>query len=840
MAATPPMPPGSNSDPLNGSHPEAKVKAIGQGHNHITEAINQHFQRKNQNNQEPPAQQQNQSHPGSRRGSNEHGLELLEDSAEQSESSAVQGGGTAKPSSCHCTNISIMHLFHEMKQEFPTIPDAIVTQCVNENCHQRDNCIQMLRKEFALQAVQSYPSKVLQQQQQQNRRPTKPPTPLKPLRAAPVQPEVAHSNGNTTSSPTPRPVRPTTLNLQRPGNTQLQMKIQQRQQRQQRDPPQQQLTPTSLSKPLRRAPPLPPKPGSFSNDSSCLTSPMSSSESELSLNAVSLSSPTSAAPAPAPAASARTAGTAAGAIVQPQQQPSPVRHRSVITLQPEPPYARDFLTTQPPPSTPPFPSSPSSAASPGRKSFTSLNLTLRQPATGGGAQAAIDITAGPAPSGQGSGITYSSVSFDARKGTHKNFQLTVTDEGSVFSAGCIRPRVPCSGCDPAAVAPPTSHHQPQLPLSLPPPPAVVADGGVGQEQGGAMTPDVFPYPTQEQNHIVASNYSNNHAVNNNGGNSATSSPVSSPTVPLYAGVLEEAHATTIERQKKRRDKLANALRDNRKRLLVLEQEINILTEPVPLGESERLDKDIKKLTEDCQRLLNLINEPQANGSGPAPNSMNRQHSAPAGNAPQQHQNQPQPFPRQRQGGRSQVPPSTLNLHSVPTPSNLQPNQDFLHQHRSAPSSACLTPQQQQQFNEPPPTYAQYHQFQQYLQQQRQQQLQQLQLQQQQQQLQQQQLLQQQQQQQRPGNEEEDYLTDSDVDEDEEPLDMWACNLCTFRNHPQLNICEACENVRIQPGMIRIIPNASGGGSTAAAGSAGTPNGSLEQQQQPQQPYALHT
>lgn len=220
--------------------------------------------------------------------------------------------------------------------------------------------------------------------------------------------------------------------------------------------------------------------------------------------------------------------------------------------------------------------------------------------------------------------------------------------------------------------------------------------------------------------------------------------------------------------------------------------------------------------------------------------MNRQHSAPAGNAPQQHQNQPQPFPRQRPGGRSQVPPSTLNLHSVPTPSNLQLNQDFLHQHRSAPSSACLTPQQQQQFNEPPPTYAQYHQFQQYLQQQRQQQLQQLQLQQQQQQLQQQQLLQQQQQQQRPGNEEEDYLTDSDVDEDEEPLDMWACNLCTFRNHPQLNICEACENVRIQPGMIRIIPNASGGGSTAAAGSAGTPNGSLEQQQQPQQPYALHT
>lgn len=68
-----------------------------------------------------------------------------------------------------------------------------------------------------------------------------------------------------------------------------------------------------------------------------------------------------------------------------------------------------------------------------------------------------------------------------------------------------------------------------------------------------------------------------------------------------------AHAATIERQKQRRDKLANALRDNKKRLLVLEQEINILTEPVPVGESERLDRDIKQLAEDCQQLNQLLN-----------------------------------------------------------------------------------------------------------------------------------------------------------------------------------------------------------------------------------------
>ncbi|SPP72767.1 putative uncharacterized protein DDB_G0271606 isoform X1 [Drosophila guanche] len=861
MAATPPMPPGSNSYQLNGSSSNSSSKNPAEGNtNNISEAIHQHFLRKKD---APPTSQRN------RCGSYEQ-LELLEHQqpaaaegeASPAEAASAEGGeaGRKQSTHCHCTNISIMHLFHEMKQEFPTIPDAIVTQCVTENCHQRDNCIQMLKKELALHPIpaQSYPAKVLQQQQQ---RQAKPPTPLKPSRVAPTQPPEPSQNGNgngdaspsPTHSPSPQPrPRPTTLNLQRQLNAQLQQKIQQRQQRQQRDQQPPQLTPTSLSKPLRRAPPLPPAPGpplapkpSFSNDSSCLTSPMSSSESEFSLNAVSLSSPTSATRATAAAAAAPSAAATATATTP--QQASPVRHRSVINLQPELPYTRDFLSNNSalsPALTPPtLPGSPGSASavSPGRKSFTSLNLTLRQPT--GGAQSAIDITAGPAPSGQGSGITYSSVSFDARRGTHKNFQLTVTDEGSVFSAGCIRPQAPYAACEP--------QQQTAVPPPRQPPPVASLLSTDGHSPSDCDMPEVFPYPTQPQNHVVASNYNTNHAADNNNGVSSSSHDSSPVSMPLYAGVLEEcdpeARAATIERQKKRRDKLANALRDNKKRLLVLEQEINILTEPVPVGESERLDRDMKKLTEDCQRLLNLINEHQANGSGAAPNSMNRQNSAPANNNQQQPQ-QPQPFPRQRQAGRSQAPPSSLRLHSVPAQPTAQPSAqpgpDFVQHHSSAPTSACLTPQQQQQLQlqqAPPPTYAQYYQFQQYLQQQRQQQLQQFHLQQQQ--------AQQQQQQQQPqmsvqrpsANDEEEYPSDSDGDEDEEPLDMWACNMCTFRNHPQLNICEACENVRIQPGMIRIVP--SGGGPGAADGAVGTSAAGLEQQQQPQQPqqpYALHT
>ncbi|XP_034126713.1 TGF-beta-activated kinase 1 and MAP3K7-binding protein 3 isoform X2 [Drosophila guanche] len=759
MAATPPMPPGSNSYQLNGSSSNSSSKNPAEGNtNNISEAIHQHFLRKKD---APPTSQRN------RCGSYEQ-LELLEHQqpaaaegeASPAEAASAEGGeaGRKQSTHCHCTNISIMHLFHEMKQEFPTIPDAIVTQCVTENCHQRDNCIQMLKKELALHPIpaQSYPAKVLQQQQQ---RQAKPPTPLKPSRVAPTQPPEPSQNGNgngdaspsPTHSPSPQPrPRPTTLNLQRQLNAQLQQKIQQRQQRQQRDQQPPQLTPTSLSKPLRRAPPLPPAPGpplapkpSFSNDSSCLTSPMSSSESEFSLNAVSLSSPTSATRATAAAAAAPSAAATATATTP--QQASPVRHRSVINLQPELPYTRDFLSNNSalsPALTPPtLPGSPGSASavSPGRKSFTSLNLTLRQPT--GGAQSAIDITAGPAPSGQGSGITYSSVSFDARRGTHKNFQLTVTDEGSVFSAGCIRPQAPYAACEP--------QQQTAVPPPRQPPPVASLLSTDGHSPSDCDMPEVFPYPTQPQNHVVASNYNTNHAADNNNGVSSSSHDSSPVSMPLYAGVLEEcdpeARAATIERQKKRRDKLANALRDNKKRLLVLEQEINILTEPVPVGESERLDRDMKKLTEDCQRLLNLINEHQANGSGAAPNSMNRQNSAPANNNQQQAQQQQQ--------------------------------------------------QQQPQMSVQRPS----------------------------------------------ANDEEEYPSDSDGDEDEEPLDMWACNMCTFRNHPQLNICEACENVRIQPGMIRIVP--SGGGPGAADGAVGTSAAGLEQQQQPQQPqqpYALHT
>lgn len=63
--------------------------------------------------------------------------------------------------------------------------------------------------------------------------------------------------------------------------------------------------------------------------------------------------------------------------------------------------------------------------------------------------------------------------------------------------------------------------------------------------------------------------------------------------------------------------------------------------------------------------------------------------------------------------------------------------------------------------------------------------------------------------------EEDY-PDDDVEDDEVVEEHWECNMCTFRNHPQLNICEACDNVRILPGTLPNLSKAISNSSVAIA------------------------
>nr|XP_014085750.1 histone-lysine N-methyltransferase, H3 lysine-79 specific [Bactrocera oleae]XP_036231137.1 histone-lysine N-methyltransferase, H3 lysine-79 specific [Bactrocera oleae] len=843
----------------------------------------------------------------------------------------------ARPA-CSCTNISIMHLFHEMKQEFPTIPDPIVAQCVNDNCHQRENCIQILRNELALNPipVQTYPAKVLQQhhinnqqhsnlqqqkqlQQRQkspqqpaltlqtppqppqrlkNASPQKPVTPLRPIRAAPTQPpsvatlqrvraEVKNSavtpqtncdsvelvqnssnlakdvnsvqlpcnnqcnnnNNNSGISDSPKqacdmPVtanasvdcarsadfitalnriaanhqhspaqlpaigaraRPNTLNLQTSQqqlqrqqlNKQLQQHLQQRSQLKQ----QQQQQPASgvaadppLQKPIRKAPlpPIAPKPvfhnnssynSSNNNSNSCGNSPQSQSVGSCSTESA-LTSPLSSCGESEVSASVGCSPSPAFAlthinnnrqnsnnsnnnnnVVSPTYQPqptsplrSPIRHRSVITVQPEPPYARDFLPSAKISTV----SNPATVGSGGstptsQKSFTSVNLTLRQP-TNAVPQSTIDISAGPVLSGNGSGLTYSSTSYNARHGFQQNFHITVTEEGGVFNASRIRPRN-------------SGYYAGIEGANTPDGPA----GGTAQTTTTSQQPPttILRSPTTQAAQHIAPQAQ------------LTTAHSEEMCLPLENSAFIE----TIKRQKARRDKLASALRENKNKLGNVEEEVKMLTEPLNPGESERLDYEIERLRTDCQQTLNEIENIRRYGQLSEAERLKQQQ--------QQQQQQQQAFPRQR-------PPRPPPPQQPPSPyQQYQPNEvDFLQQQQhntpgSVVSSAGIvgvvgsgynsaagtpnsprlqrTPAQRADYVGQLPPY------------------------------------------QLPSTDESDY-SDSNTDggDDYEPLERWPCSMCTFLNHPQLNICEACECVRIIPGTIRIVPTAGGSGSASTA------------------------
>lgn len=222
----------------------------------------------------------------------------------------------------------------------------------------------------------------------------------------------------------------------------------------------------------------------------------------------------------------------------------------------------------------------------------------------------------------------------------------------------------------------------------------------------------------------------------------------------------------------------------------------------------------------------LLNPAAPTAATPSANSMNRQFSAPASH--QAHAQPQQPFPgRQHQ---RQAPPNTLNIHSVPEAPTVSAHNHLgglQPQPRSAPSSACVPPPQLMQqmpyqpYNyppmreQPPPSYEfsqQQRQFHEFIEQQRSVAAQAAQA-----------AAEQAAHAQASAapndDEEEESLSES---ESEEPLDMWSCIMCTFRNHPQLNVCEACENVRIQPGMIRIVHSGADNANNASSPATAAP------------------
>ncbi|XP_050677178.1 uncharacterized protein LOC126973866 isoform X2 [Leptidea sinapis] len=62
----------------------------------------------------------------------------------------------ANPSQCACTNISLMQLFHELKQKFPGVPDHVVSNTIELYCHDKKACENHLLREVKTSLTHAY------------------------------------------------------------------------------------------------------------------------------------------------------------------------------------------------------------------------------------------------------------------------------------------------------------------------------------------------------------------------------------------------------------------------------------------------------------------------------------------------------------------------------------------------------------------------------------------------------------------------------------------------------------------------------------------------------------
>lgn len=62
----------------------------------------------------------------------------------------------ANPAHCACTNISLMQLFHELKQKFPGVPDHVVSNTIELYCHDKLACETHLLSEARASLAHAY------------------------------------------------------------------------------------------------------------------------------------------------------------------------------------------------------------------------------------------------------------------------------------------------------------------------------------------------------------------------------------------------------------------------------------------------------------------------------------------------------------------------------------------------------------------------------------------------------------------------------------------------------------------------------------------------------------
>ncbi|XP_063696280.1 TGF-beta-activated kinase 1 and MAP3K7-binding protein 2 [Culicoides brevitarsis] len=453
---------------------------------------------------------------------------------------------STKPTQCSCSNISIMQLFHEMKQEFPTVPDHVVTQLVAENCHNRPRCIEKLseiEEEYAL-STQAYPVQSIR-----NNKPPTPPrrckNPLRQLELEQAKNTRDKSADRKKSAKSDESSCEIILNSQNNSKNLKENMCKFEKSKQNSGD----VTPLAYNRPAPQRPnTLTTHKVPSSRDSSprphrvAPPPPISAGMTVLSQN-----------PNAAPEALNVSLNVSVSPVSGRRPPPRP-RHISEVTVQPEMPFS-------------PAPVPANGAP----RSYTSVNFTLRPPCTTS-AQSPIDISAGPS-------LTYSSSSYDARQGYQSSLQITVGGTGTppVFSAMRTRAQQLQDG---------ESGNE------------NVSGCGTGAVQELCDTGDIFDKIYQQRTSPLSSNTTSSTVFR--------LPMLGTSSCQLMSSSLREDEI--VQRQLNRKRVLEKELHRDKYRLEIMQYDIHVLELTFPLSETDRLTEEIKQLRNECKMLNEILDK----------------------------------------------------------------------------------------------------------------------------------------------------------------------------------------------------------------------------------------
>lgn len=454
-------------------------------------------------------------------------------------------------STCSCSNIAIMQLFHEMKQKFPKVPDHVVSDLVTANCHNRPACIDSLEKAVAGTPVtaQAYPSQSIHSTSLKRR--------INERKMSKL--ESSLSGGSSGSSSRESSVDKSSKCVGDAAGSSYSINNNSR-------------IPNSTMTIGGSSGDLPRDSGSVNNfaDNHPMMTVYDSNNNRVAPSRpttlpFSGPRPTRVAPLPPISASQTTSSDIGETInvqlnvtVSPVASRSPLgqRHTSTLQLQPEPPYSRELAQASSRFNTPgPLPPGANS------RSSTSVNLTLRQPSES--PQSPIHIHASP--------LKYTAKGFNAQSGIQSKLEITFQDGFGSISA--MRTHVP--GFDPpiASGSNSSSSHSTSIP------------------HRGQLQENLYRDQQQQQQMVAG--------VTVNAGAQVASAHNESDGLTkeqLHQNYLTEV---AITHQLDQKNRLSIEVERYRQQLRSIRREIDVLQRPLPPQIAEDLHREVQLLRQEA-------------------------------------------------------------------------------------------------------------------------------------------------------------------------------------------------------------------------------------------------